>query len=248
MRTSGKNRLLLVCGFVLAATVLIVTQASATSRVRGTGSYGTLSDHQGTAPLIAGSGSGILSDTLYQCRYGGTPCPVDLTNTDPSLDLVNSGSNSCLSLATAEDSGGSPLTGAAPCYDLFLTINNGTTFNPGSTLSILLSGFTDTGDQFGLFACGSGLQGFDGICTPPTNAAVAGCEAALSGLGTIGGTVNIPTACLAGGVTFYFDENANNAVSATYVPGQVAAPEPNTFMLLGAGLASLLLLSKRLRA
>jgi hypothetical protein len=196
-----------------------------------------------------GSGSSILSDTLYQCKYGGTPCPVDLKNSDPNLDLGNSGSNSCLNVGTAEDSGGSSLTGAAPCYDLFITINSGTTFNPGSTLSISLADFADSGDQFGLFTCGSGLQGFDGVCTPTTNTAVSGCQAALAALGSlVGSTVNIPPACLAAGISFYFDETANNLVSASYVPGTVAAPEPNSFVLLGVGLASLLLLSKRPRA
>lgn len=253
MRTHSKHRLLLVCGFVLAAMAVLVSQANATNatgRVRGTGNYGTLSSHQGGAPpAISGTGGNILSAVaLYQCQYDGTPCPVDLTNTDPNLDAALSGSDSCLKLTSAVDSGDNPLTGSAPCYDLFITINKGVTFNPGSTLSILLSGFTDSGDQFGLFTCDSGLQGFDGLCTPTSNTAVTGCNSALATLGTITGQVNIPSACLGAGMTFFFDETANNSVSASYTPGVVAAPEPNSFLLLGVGLASLFLFSKRIRA
>jgi len=240
MHAHGKLRLLLVCGFVLAATVLLVTQAGATGRVRGTGNYGTLSDHQGSAPTITGSGSSILSDTLYQCTYDGTPCPVDLANSQSSL--------SCKQAPSGVDSGGNSLSGSAPCYDLFVTIDSGTMFNPGSTLSILLSGFTDSGDQFGLFTCDSGLQGFGGICTPTSNAAVAGCESALAAMGSFSGKANIPSACLAAGMTFFFDETSNNAVSATYTPGTVSTPEPNSFLLLGAGMVSLFILSKRQRA
>lgn len=242
-------RHLVVCGLVLASLVLFASPANATTPVRGTGSYGILSQHSPTTavPIIGGNGSSFLTDALYQCQYDGTPCPVDLTNPDPNLNATLSGSGSCLGTSSAVDSGGNPLSGAAPCFDLLVTINPGTTFTPGSTLSITIPGFSDPNDQFGLLACDSAsLQGFTGFCT---SAVPAGCAAAIAAQSPgSGATVNIPTACLAAGATFYFDETSNNSVTSAFVGGPVtSAPEPNSFLLLGIGLASLAVFSKRLQ-
>lgn len=246
MRTQFTARLLSFSVLLLASMVLIASPASASIPVRGTGSYGILSQHSPATPvpIIGGNGSSFLTDTLYQCQYDGTPCPIDLTNPDPNLDAGLSGSGSCMGAGTAVDSGGNPLTGAAPCYDLLLTINPGTTFTPGSTLSITIPGFIDPTDQFGLVTCPSGpAQGFAGFCA---SSVPAGCDTATSSVS--GGTVNIPTACLAGGVTFYFDETSNNSVTSAFVAGPpTSAPEPNSLLLLGFGLASLALFSKRLQ-
>jgi len=236
MRTQVTARLLLFSVLLLASMVLITTPANASIPVRGTGSYGVLSDHSPTTavPIIGGNGSSFLTDALYQCQYDGTPCPVDLTNPDPSLS----------STANCMQAGSAGLSGPAPCYDLLLTINPGTTFTPGSTLSITIPGFIDPSDQFGLVTCPSGpTQGFAGFCT---SAVPAGCDTATSSVS--GGTVNIPTACLAGGVTFYFDETANNSVTSAFVAGPTtSAPEPTTFMLLAFGLVTLALFSKQLQ-
>ncbi|HXC47902.1 MAG TPA: hypothetical protein VNU20_06395 [Candidatus Sulfotelmatobacter sp.] len=237
MRTQITARLLLFSVLLLASMVLIASPASASIPVRGSGSYGILSDHSPTTavPIIGGNGSSFLTDALYQCQYDGTPCPVDLTNPDPNLTTA----------ANCTQAGSSGLTGAAPCYDLLLTINPGATFTPGSTLSITIPGFSDpNGDEFGLVTCPSGpTQGFAGFCTA---AVPAGCDTASSSIS--GGTVNIPTACLAGGVTFYFDETANNSVTSAFVAGPTtSAPEPTTFMLLAFGLVTLALFSKQLQ-
>jgi len=246
MRTQVTARPLLFSVLLLASMVLVASPASASIPVRGTGSYGILSQHSPAtpAPIIGGTGSSLLTDALYQCQYDGTPCNIDLTNSDPNLDPLLSTSTLCSHLGGAEDSGGNPLTGGAGCYSLLLTINPSVTFTPGSTLSITIPGFIDPTDQFGLVTCPSGpTQGFAGFCT---SAVPAGCDTATSSVS--GGTVNIPTACLAGGVTFYFDETANNSVTSAFVAGPVtSAPEPNSLMLLGIGLASLALFSKRLQ-
>lgn len=229
MHVHVNSRLLVVCGLLLAGLSLMGSPASATTRVRGTSNYGVLSDHDGTAaPGIGGTGSSILSDTLYQCS-DGTPCPVALTIPGTSLPCANVFSSTEM--------------GNAPCFDLFLTINPGTTFNPGSTLWITLTNFSDSGEQFGLYTCGSGS---DGVCT---QTAPPGCSSALDAMASTGtSTVNIPFACLAAGDTFYFDETANNSVSAAYVPGTASAAEPGSFILVGVALASFVLFSKRLQS
>lgn len=249
MFAQSKHRLLLVCGFVLAATVVLVSQASAT-RVRGTGSYGQLtSPNVGVASSITGNANSFLSDADYDCQYGGTNCPIDGLE-DPNTSSLCSGTSSI-----------TDRTGASPCNDLIITISPGMTFNPGSSLSITIPGFSDPTDQFGLFTCptdpGSD-QFFNGFCvsvpdpTDPTSFPpnAAACNAALqSQTPSSGGQVDIPAACLFGGASFYFDETTDNKfVSATYIPGTVPAPEPNSFMLLGVGLGSLVFLTKRLRA
>ena len=225
-------RLFLFSVLLLASMVLIASPASASIPVRGTGSYGSLTSQQIGAPTIGGTGASILSDALYQCQ-NGTGCPIDLN--------IPGTSNAC-STAFSDSPSGSPVS----CFDLLVVINPGTTFTPGSTLSITIPGFSDpNGDEFGLVTCLSGpTQDFAGFCT---SAVPAGCDTATSSVS--GGTVNIPTACLAGGVTFYFDETANNIpVTSAFVAGPAtSAPEPTTFMLLAFGLVTLALFSKQLQ-
>lgn len=234
MRAYVTARHLLFCGLLMASLILATSPASRADRVRGTGSYGSLTHQQISAPTIGGSGAGILSDTLYQCQ-NGTGCPIDLN--------IPGTSDAC-STVFSDSPSGSP----ASCYDLLVTINPGTTFTPGSTLTITLANFTNPTDQFGLVMCGGGGdQDFGSLCVSSVPSA---CRDALNAApSSITGTVSIPTDCLVEGFTFYFDETSpDNAVTSSFVPGVVTStPEPNSFVLLGFGLASLALFSKRLQ-
>jgi hypothetical protein len=217
-----------------AMLAVLASSASASSvKVRGTGSYGTLSDHQVSAPTITGTGTGILGDTLYQCNYN-TPCAVDI-----------SGSGCGDVFANPND-----LSGPAQCFDLFVTISPNTILPPGSTLSITIPGFTNPTGQFGVFQCDGAFdsndpnsqQGFHNVCStsvPP------GCQSSLDAQSpSAGGVVNIPSACLAPGETFYFDETSNGTVSASFTTPS-STPEPNSLSLLVLGLMSIGLLAKR---
>jgi hypothetical protein len=237
MRHQARFTLVVSSILLFAALFVLASSAGATSvRVRGTGNYGDLTTHQVSAPSITGNGSSLLSDFLYQCQYDGTPCPVNLTNPDPNL--TNTDPTSCAKANTITD-----LSGPAPCFDLFVTIKPNAVFPPGSTLSLTVAGFTNPIDQFGLFVCDpSSPQGFGAMCTANVP---SGCQSAVDGLSpSSNGKVNIPGACLAPGTTFYFDETSNNSVSAS-LGSVTATPEPNSFLLLGFGLVSVLLLSKR---
>lgn len=211
---------LTLAALIAVAFVVCATSAGATT-IRTPSGYGILDQHQGSA--APSTGSSVVTDALYQCTYG-TPCPVDL--------------DSCSSVFSDTTD-----TGAAPCFDLFLTIS--APVEAGTTITVTVPGFTDTSDQFGLFECGSDptAQGFGGICTPAADVP-AGCSPTTVSV-SADGTFSLPSACLAEGVTFFLDETTDAAVTVDVEEPTTTAPEPSSLALLTLGLLPLAYFSRR---
>jgi len=206
---------------LLGLSVLVSGSAFGTSHpARSTGSYGQT---PGIGPVSTLSGTNFQEVVVCQagftsdCTSSG-PYDLLLSFTDDTQD----GNSFTMNLAT--------FTGAT------------TTADDGGEMSVLDS-YT-----FGVLSCGlqsAVVNNGTTFCTDLTNTALntdaTNCENGLASEFNSGGTfvgtvpVTIPGACVAKGLTLYFDET-NADVSAPNFGGSTPTPEPGTFVLLGVGM------------
>ena len=119
------------------------------------------------------------------------------------------------------------------------------------------SSLMSSSPAFGLLQCDESnpTDGLDPLLcgSPSTPTPSADCVSAFP-TSAVSGTITLPSSCVALGATFYFDETATSTdnleaitaedVSITPVP-PTSAPESSSLSLLGIGLVSLALLSRR---
>lgn len=201
----------------LFAGILLLGVASVgATTVRSTSGYGMLSSHGGGTPSPSSS---IFDFTTYLCDTS-TPCPV--VNCTPSSTET--------------------------CSDLFLLLPTGASVPSNTDALVTLPGITAAGTLQCISTVSSTdtnpadvSQGFGPVCplgayTPPTN-----CDS----FSITGDVATIPSACLAGGVSYFFDDANGDASAFSVVLQQATTPEPSGAALVLMGLASLGLFWKR---
>jgi hypothetical protein len=156
------------------------------------------------------------------------------------------------------DTSDNPATGCiGGTFDLVLQITD-TTY-VGDSLQITLPDLTASEDagttSFGLLQCGTSfpdaglnpiLCGASGALLTPAPSSDCVSEFPTA---PVGNTIKLPGACVAVGATFYFDETSSDTPDATAsavgVTPLTTTPEPSSLALLGIGLISVALLSRR---
>ena len=213
--------------FLLCLFALVSGSAFGTSiPVRSTGAYGV-------PPSIGPIGSGLDGGSNFQevvvCQAGFT-----------SDGCAGSGPYDMLLAFTDDTQDGHAFTLDLPTFTLASTTNN------GSSNSFIPNTFT-----FGVLTCGAQTAVNNGtmFCTdlsnPTLNTDATNCENALAGefdsLGNFTGTtpITISGACVASGMTLYFDETGANVAAPNFNSGTSPAPEPGSLLLLGSGLLAL---------
>jgi hypothetical protein len=165
-------------------------------------------------------------------------------------------SYACLGATNVTPAGG---CGGSDNYDLIVQITGSDYV--GDALQIappeLSSSFSSSSPAFGLLQCDDSnpTDGLDPLLcgTPSTPTPSADCASKFPA-SAVGGTITLPGSCVVVGATFYFDETAastadletitGDSVGITPVP-PTSAPESSSLSLLGIGLASLAVLSRR---
>lgn len=217
--------------FLMVGAVLLLSGSTfgTTIASRSTGSYGLVPS---IGPVTSSSGSNFQE--VVVCQAGFTS------------DCVSSGPYDLLLAFTDDSEDGNSFTMNLGTFTPAMT----QTDNNGSPS--VLDSFT-----FGVLTCGAQTAVTNNgvtFCTDTTNATLntdaTNCENALSGEFDSGGSftgttpITIPGACVANGLTLYFDETSAD-VAAPNFTGATAAPEPSSLALLGMGLFAVLVPARR---
>ena len=213
--------------FLLCLSALVSGSAFGTSiPVRSTGAYG-LTPSIGPVTTLDG-GSNFQEAVVCQAGFTSDGC----TGSGP-YDML---------LAFTDD------TQDGHAFTLSLaTFTPATTTNNGSGNSQIPNTFT-----FGVLSCGAQAPVVNNgttFCTDLTNTTLntdaTNCEHGLAGEFDSGGNyigtnpITISAACVASGMTLYFDETASDVAAPNFNSGTSPAPEPGSLLLLGSGLLAL---------